>query len=110
MTAPDFREKLLAGLGGPWPEPCPLHVRPRETIPKDGCRIESLTKVILMLVVVAALSGCQSPSRHYRAVEKNLQQSYKNGDITREEYDEALGRYRKAAKGETTDAETPGSL
>ena len=42
MAAPDFRDKLLAGLGGVWPEPCPLNVRSRETIPKDGYRIESL--------------------------------------------------------------------
>lgn len=42
MAAPDFRDKLLAGLGGPWPEPCPLNVKHRETISKDGYRIESL--------------------------------------------------------------------
>jgi len=39
----DFRQKLLQCLGGPWPEECPLHPRLRETIPKDGYRIESLT-------------------------------------------------------------------
>jgi len=43
MAAPDFRDKLLAGLGGLWPEPCPLNVQHRETMTKDGFRIESLT-------------------------------------------------------------------
>ena len=42
MAVSDFRDKLLAGLGGPWPEPCPLNVKHRETIPKNGFRIESL--------------------------------------------------------------------
>ena len=42
MPAPDFREKLLAGLGGDWPKPCPLNVRHRETIQKPGYLIESL--------------------------------------------------------------------
>ena len=38
----DFREKLLEGLGGPWPEPTDLNVRLREKIQKDGYTIESL--------------------------------------------------------------------
>ncbi len=38
-----FREKLLDGLGGPWPEPPPLNASHRETIQRDGYRIESLT-------------------------------------------------------------------
>ncbi|MFN0198439.1 MAG: dienelactone hydrolase family protein [Planctomycetaceae bacterium] len=42
MAAADFRDRLLKGLGGDWPEPCPLNVRQRETIQKDGYRIESL--------------------------------------------------------------------
>ena len=42
MAAHDFREKLLAGLGGPWPEPCPLNVQHRATIPQNGFRIESV--------------------------------------------------------------------
>ncbi len=42
MTAKEFRAKLLECLGGPWPEPCELNVRHRETIPKDGYRIESV--------------------------------------------------------------------
>ena len=36
MAAADFRDKLLEGLGGPWPDPCDLNVRPRETIEGDG--------------------------------------------------------------------------
>ncbi len=42
MSAPDFREKLLACLGGDWPKPGPLNVRHRETIQKSGYRIESV--------------------------------------------------------------------
>lgn len=36
-------ENLVTCLGGPWPEPCPLQPIIRETTPKDGYRIESLT-------------------------------------------------------------------
>lgn len=42
MAMNDFREKLLACLGGAWPEPCDLRPRLRETIRKDGYRIESV--------------------------------------------------------------------
>jgi len=42
MPAIDFRERLLAGLGGPWPDPGELRPRLRETIHKDGFRIESV--------------------------------------------------------------------
>lgn len=42
MTAVDFRERLFAGLGGDWPAPCELRPRLRETIQKEGYRIESL--------------------------------------------------------------------
>jgi len=42
-TTAAFREKLLACLGGPWPEPCELCPKLRETIHKDGYRIESVT-------------------------------------------------------------------
>jgi dienelactone hydrolase len=42
MTAVDFRERLFAKLGGDWPAPCELRPRLRETIQKDGYRIESL--------------------------------------------------------------------
>jgi len=42
MTTEAFRERLLGCLGGPWPEPCDLNVRHRETVQKDGYRIESL--------------------------------------------------------------------
>ncbi len=42
MTTEAFRERLLGCLGGPWPEPCDLNVRHRETIQKEGYRIESL--------------------------------------------------------------------
>jgi dienelactone hydrolase len=39
----DFRRKLLECLGGPWPEGCELKPQIRETIEKDGYRIESIT-------------------------------------------------------------------
>jgi dienelactone hydrolase len=42
-TAEDLRVKLQACLGGPWPEPCDLCPKVRETIQKDGYRIESVT-------------------------------------------------------------------
>jgi dienelactone hydrolase len=43
MNAATFREKLLASLGGPWPDPTPLRPKLRETWQKDGYRIESVT-------------------------------------------------------------------
>ncbi len=43
MTTNDLREHLVTCLGGPWPDPCPLNPKLRETIPQDGYRIESLT-------------------------------------------------------------------
>jgi dienelactone hydrolase len=42
-TPEDLRQKLLACLGGPWPEPCDLRPVVRETIRKEGYRIESVT-------------------------------------------------------------------
>jgi dienelactone hydrolase len=42
-TPPDLREKLLTCLGGPWPPPCDLRPVVRETIRKEGYRIESVT-------------------------------------------------------------------
>ncbi len=39
----DFRQQLGRCLGGPWPEPCELRPRLRETVAKQGYRIESLT-------------------------------------------------------------------
>lgn len=42
FDADRFREKLLAGLGGPWPEPCPLNVRVREEKRGDGFRMLSV--------------------------------------------------------------------
>lgn len=41
-SARTFRQKLLEGLGGPWPETGPPRVELRETIQKEGYRIESL--------------------------------------------------------------------
>lgn len=38
-----LRERLLECLGGPWPEPCELNPQMRETIVKEGYRIESVT-------------------------------------------------------------------
>jgi len=43
MTAVDFRERALHCLGGEWPQPPALNVQHRETLRKDGYRIESLT-------------------------------------------------------------------
>lgn len=43
MTPGQMRDQLQLCLGGPWPEPCPLKSGHRETIRKEGYRIESLT-------------------------------------------------------------------
>lgn len=43
MAAADFQEKLLACLGGPWPEPGDLKPKLGETTQKDGYRIVALT-------------------------------------------------------------------
>lgn len=43
MTADQLREELLACLGGPWPKPCDLKPNVRQTIRKEGYRIESVT-------------------------------------------------------------------
>jgi dienelactone hydrolase len=43
VTPPDFREKLLACLGGPFPEPGPLHAKTLEKTDGKGFRLEKLT-------------------------------------------------------------------
>lgn len=42
MAPADFKDRLLEGLGGEWPEPCPLNVQLREKTQADGYTIESL--------------------------------------------------------------------
>ncbi|MCH2200551.1 MAG: dienelactone hydrolase family protein [Fuerstiella sp.] len=42
MAVADFRDRLLRGLGGDWPDPCPLNVRLRKKTKADGFTIESL--------------------------------------------------------------------
>lgn len=42
MAVADFRDRVLDCLGGDWPPAPPLNVKLRETIQKDGYRIESL--------------------------------------------------------------------
>lgn len=43
MAAADFRDRLLVGLGGPWPEACPLAAETVESTAKDGYRLERVT-------------------------------------------------------------------
>jgi dienelactone hydrolase len=43
MAAADFRDKLLACLGGAWPEPCDLRSRVEDVDTQDGYRIESIS-------------------------------------------------------------------
>jgi len=43
LAPAELRAKLLECLGGPWPEPCDLRPTLRETIQKEGYRIESVT-------------------------------------------------------------------
>ena len=38
-----FGEKLLACLGGDWPEPCPLVAEHEETMAREGYRIERVS-------------------------------------------------------------------
>ena len=42
MASADFRDRLLAGLGGEWPKPCPLQPKVIKTEQKDGYRIETI--------------------------------------------------------------------
>ena len=43
MSPDQLRAQLVTCLGGPWPRACPLKPEHRETIQKDGYRVESLT-------------------------------------------------------------------
>ena len=43
MASADFKDRLLEGLGGPWPEPCPLKPKIIEESDADGFRIEKVT-------------------------------------------------------------------
>ena len=43
MPPADFKEKLLACLGGPWPEPGPLRPNAVSVAQKDGYRLEKLS-------------------------------------------------------------------
>jgi dienelactone hydrolase len=43
MAVADFRDKLLAALGGPWPEPCDLAPRVEKVEAKDGYRLETVS-------------------------------------------------------------------
>ncbi|MDP7206168.1 MAG: alpha/beta hydrolase family protein [Pirellulaceae bacterium] len=42
MAAADFRDRLLAGLGGDWPKPCPLKPKVLQTEQKEGYRVETI--------------------------------------------------------------------
>ncbi|MBD3674716.1 MAG: acetylxylan esterase [Planctomycetaceae bacterium] len=44
MTSPDFREQLLNGLGGAWPEPHPVRLKRRQTTErKEGYLLEAVS-------------------------------------------------------------------
>lgn len=45
MAAIDFKERLFAGLGGPWPDPGELQAKVISTEQKDGYRLEKVTFV-----------------------------------------------------------------
>jgi hypothetical protein len=57
--------------------------------------------------MASSLSGCHSAPRHYDLVQKRLKASYENGDLTRDEYEEARDRYRNASKGESNPEDEP---
>jgi dienelactone hydrolase len=42
MAAADFRDTLLKGLGGDWPDPCPLNAKVLKTDQAEGYRIETI--------------------------------------------------------------------
>ena len=42
MAAADFRDILLKGLGGTWPEPCPLNAKVLKTDQAEGYRIDTI--------------------------------------------------------------------
>ena len=43
MTSAQLRQKFLECLEGGWPGPCPLKSMARETIQREGYRIESIS-------------------------------------------------------------------
>jgi dienelactone hydrolase len=43
MATADFRDRLLAALGGPWPDPCDLRPRVERVEAKDGYRLETIS-------------------------------------------------------------------
>lgn len=43
MSAEQLKTHLVECLGGNWPAPCPLHPKLRDTIQRDGYRIESVS-------------------------------------------------------------------
>lgn len=43
MATANFRDQLLEGLGGDWPEPCPLKPKLEEKMNGNGFRIEKIT-------------------------------------------------------------------
>lgn len=43
MAVADFRDKLLAALGGPWPDPCDPRTRVERVEARDGYRIETIS-------------------------------------------------------------------
>lgn len=45
MAAADFRDRLLAGLGGAWPASVPLEPQTHDIMPRDGFRIERVSYV-----------------------------------------------------------------
>jgi dienelactone hydrolase len=42
MAAPDFRDRLLSALGGPWPSPCDPRTHVEAVEAKDGYRLETI--------------------------------------------------------------------
>jgi len=63
-----FRDQLLQGLGGPWPEPGPLEPAVSEVIAKEGYRIETLSFLaepddrIPALLLVPESANAESPA------------------------------------------------
>jgi hypothetical protein len=70
---------------------------------------KGLCILIFLPMVAVALPGCRTVSKHDQMAQRNLKESYKNGDLTREEYEEAKDRYRHPSKGGAAGDETQDS-
>ena len=72
MPYADFRDHLLAGLGGEWPDSGPLNAIRTNRVQKDGYRIEELSyeaepddRIPALLLVILAFGQNIDPNSYY---------------------------------------------